>query len=159
MEKLYKMIDGVLFYQEAWLEKDGAFFHHWGRVGEIGEHTETPVGKRASEKRLAADALAQARLEGYSAIDVEDHQVLLIEFAVVGFGTAEELTKRRALQRRMDETLGWVGIGHCDGGSSGSNSMEVCCYVVDFAIAKRVIEQDLVGTEFADYTRIYLEDA
>jgi hypothetical protein len=36
--------------------------------------------------------------------------------------------------------------------------MEVCCYVVDFEIAKRVIAADLEGTPFADYTRIYRED-
>jgi len=36
--------------------------------------------------------------------------------------------------------------------------MEVCCYVVDFDIAKSVIEADLRDTEFGDYTRIYRED-
>ncbi|OIQ72763.1 hypothetical protein GALL_456080 [mine drainage metagenome] len=36
--------------------------------------------------------------------------------------------------------------------------MEVCCYVVDFEIAKKVIEQDLKDTEFANYTRIYDEN-
>jgi hypothetical protein len=34
---------------------------------------------------------------------------------------------------------------------------EVCAFVVDFDLAKKVIEADLVGTEFADYTRIYDE--
>lgn len=37
--------------------------------------------------------------------------------------------------------------------------MEVCCFVVDFEIAKRVIEADLAGTEFSDFTRIYDENA
>jgi len=152
------MIDGVLFYQEAWLE-DGLFYHHWGRVGEVGEHNSTPAGKRPSEKRLAEKALAPALADGYAAIDMEDHAILLIEFAVDGFGTPEDLSKRRALQRRMNETLGWVGVGHCDGGSCGANTMEVCCFVVDFAIAKHVIERDLLDTEFANYTRIYLENA
>jgi hypothetical protein len=36
--------------------------------------------------------------------------------------------------------------------------MEVCCYVADFDIAKRVIEADLKGTEYGGYTRIYRED-
>lgn len=34
-------------------------------------------------------------------------------------------------------------------------TMEVCCYVVDFDIAKKVIEEELKGTEFGNYTRIY----
>jgi hypothetical protein len=58
----------------------------------------------------------------------------------------------------MSETLGWTGLGHCDGGSIGSGTMEVCCFVVDFELAKQVVEKDLADTEFADYTRIYNED-
>ena len=37
--------------------------------------------------------------------------------------------------------------------------MEVCCFVADFEVAKRVIETDLAGTKFADFTRIYDENA
>ena len=82
---------------------------------------------------------------------------MLIEYAIGGFGTKQQLEKRHALQDRMDETLGWTGLGHCDGGSSGSGTMEVCCLVVDFDIAKRVIETDLRDTEFGNFTRIYRE--
>ena len=59
----------------------------------------------------------------------------------------------------MDETLGWTGLGYCDGGSIGSGTMEVCCLVVDFDTAAKLIEADIQETEFADYTRIYPEDA
>lgn len=48
-------------------------------------------------------------------------------------------------------------MGMCDGGSIGSGSMEVCSYVVDFEVAKILIENDLAGTEFANYTRIFDE--
>jgi hypothetical protein len=58
---------------------------------------------------------------------------LLIEYAVEkSFGNAVELEQRHALESRMDQTLGWTGLGACDGGSSGSATMEACCYVVDF---------------------------
>jgi hypothetical protein len=57
----------------------------------------------------------------------------------------------------MNEVLGWTGLGHCDGGSIGSGTMEVCCMVVDVDIATRVIESDLKNTEFEDYSRIYEE--
>ena len=39
----------------------------------------------------------------------------------------------------------------------GSGSMEVCCFVIDFDIAKAVIEKDLKETEFSNYTRIFIE--
>ena len=90
---------------------------------------------------------------------IESQSVLLIEYQIDGFGSSQDLEKRHALQDRMDETLGWTGLGHCDGGSIGSGTMEVCCFVVDFETAKVVIEEDLQGTEFANYTRIFDERA
>jgi len=89
---------------------------------------------------------------------MENHRILLIEYKVEGMGNTEDLNKRSKLQERMDQTLGWVGIGHCDGGSMGSGTMEVCCFVVDFEIAKKVIEEDLFDTEFEDFERIYDEN-
>ncbi len=88
----------------------------------------------------------------------EDHAVLMIEYQVDGMGSEDDLAKRHQLEDRMNETLGWTGLGACDGGSIGSGTMEICNVVVDFDAAKKVIEEDLVGTEFANYTRIYRED-
>jgi hypothetical protein len=73
-------------------------------------------------------------------------------------GSPEDIEKRNRLQSRMDGILGWKGLGHCDGGSIGNGTMEVCCFVVDFDIAKSAIEKELEGTEFADYIRIYDEN-
>lgn len=55
----------------------------------------------------------------------------------------------------MDEVLGWTGLGHTDGGSIGSGTMEVGSMVVDFDIARKVIEESLKGTEFENYSRIF----
>jgi len=77
---------------------------------------------------------------------------------VEGMGTPEDIEKRTRLQDRMDSILGWTGLGHCDGGSIGSGTMEVCCFVIDFDTAKNVITQNLKDTEFADYLRIYNEN-
>ena len=74
-------------------------------------------------------------------------------------GTVTDLERRHAMEERMRELMGWTGLGTCDGGSIGSGTMEVCCFVVDFETAKRVIEHDLRGTEFEDYSRIYDEAA
>ena len=52
----------------------------------------------------------------------------------------------------MDEVLGWTGLGHTDGGSIGSGTMEVGCVVVDFEIAKKVIEEH---KEFQDVLAEY----
>jgi hypothetical protein len=155
MLKLYKRTSEAFRYHEAWCHK-GVITEHWGVVGETGETREHKVKRGKDEDEAIGEVLRPASDDGFRPF--EDLAVLLIEYAVDGFGTKRDLEKRHALEERMDETLGWTGLGNCDGGSIGSNTMEVCCYVVDFEIAKRVIEADLQGTEFSNFTRIYLED-
>ncbi len=156
MIKLYKKVDGRLQYHEAWLD-EGVIMEHWGAVGDRGRSREHPVPRRKSENAALREVLKLALDSGYEAIDDAQVSIVLIEYEVDGFGTPSDLEKRHALEARMNETLGWTGVGHCDGGSIGSDSMEVCCMVVDAEIAKRVIEEDLKGTEFSDYSRIYEE--
>jgi hypothetical protein len=158
VQKLYKRIDGVLHYHEAWAT-GGKIMEHWGVAGERGQTAEHKLPKNADPETAVADVLGQAVAEGYVSVDEIGEATLLIEYAVEGFGTPADLKKRHALEDRMNETPGWTGLGNCDGGSIGSGTMEVCCFVADFEVAKRVIEADLAGTELADFTRIYDENA
>ena len=155
MIKLYKKIKGTLRYHEAWAD-GGKITEHWGIVGERGESREHKMPKRKSEDKALREVLQGAFDDGYD--ELEDLKVVLIEYPVKGMGSAGDLEKRHTLEDRMNETLGWTGVGHCDGGSIGSGSMEVCCMVVDVEIATRVIAEDLKGTEFANYSRIYEEE-
>jgi hypothetical protein len=130
---------------------------HWGELG-AGGHTKSVKSTLLKRAQKVIQAEIDKRVEqGFQTVSPDDHAVLMIEYAVEGWGTEEDLEKRHQLQERMDELLGWTGLGHCDGGSIGSGSMEVCNFVVDFDLAKRVIETDLIGSDFADYTRIYEE--
>lgn len=157
MQKLYKRIDGVLHYHEAWAKGQNVVEHR-GIAGERGETINHKLPKKADAELAIASILKDAQANGYVPIEELGETTLLIEYAVIGFGTPKDLTKRHVLEDRMNETLGWTGLGNCDGGSIGSGTMEVCCFVADFEVAKRVIEADLHGTEFADFTRIYSED-
>jgi hypothetical protein len=157
MLKLYKRIDGHLHYHEAWVN-DGTIYEHWGIVGERGQTKEHPLPSGLDDGDPTLDVLRSAGDAGFQPIDPEDLITLLIEFDVDGFGTPDDLEKRHGLEDRMNETLGWTALGHCDGGSIGSGTMEVCCLVVDFDVAKRVIEADLQGTTYSDFARIYRED-
>ncbi len=87
-----------------------------------------------------AEAIIQKEIDslvvqGYRPFEEEDHATLLIEYAVEGMGTENDVEKRHRLEAHMNETLGWTGLGMCDGGSIGSGTMEVCSYVVDFYIS------------------------
>jgi hypothetical protein len=152
--KLYRRNAGrVTAYHEAWA--DGSkITEHCGPLGERGETRQHRRNKKLSEKANLKQVLKRAMAAGYEPIDPDDHAVLLIEYAIKGMGSVKDLDKRHALEDRMNETLGWTGLGHCDGGSIGSGTMEVCCFVVDFDTARRVVEKDLKGTKFANYSRI-----
>lgn len=158
--KLYRRRadDGQLAYHEAWVH-DGEVTEHWGIVGDRGETKAHRIKRGQDANELVERVLLPARAAGFDEIENDEHRVLLIEYKVDDMGTAKDLEKRHALQERMDDVLGWTGLGHCDGGSIGSGTMEVCCFVVDFEIAQKVIAANLKGTKYADYTRIFDEGA
>ena len=158
MIKLYKSVDGNVYYWETWEEDKKSSTVHWGKLGTTGESELLKTDRNASVTAKVQQLLDEKRQNGYNEIAFEDHYTLLIEYKVEGMGTKADVAKRHELEDRMNETLGWTGLGHCDGGSIGSGTMEVCCFVVDFELAKRIIEEDLRNTKFSDYTRIYDEN-
>ena len=157
MLKLYKLNSEPKEYWETWDNDDGTHTVHWGELGTRGRDK---IVKNTLFKK--AESIIQKEVDsvvGNGFSQVEDEYILLVEYSVEGMGNKEDLDKRYALQDKLNETLGWTGLGHCDGGSIGSGTMEVCNFVVDFEIAKQVIENDLKGTEFENFTRIYDEEA
>lgn len=161
MKKLYQRNEhtGKLLYHEAWVSSDGDVVEHIGEVGTKGRTRYHDKLRAESDEDAIDRILARAIERGYKEISAEDHITLLIEYDLATWGDSNDLMKRHALEERMKETLGWTGLGDCDGGSIGSGTMEVCCYVVDFEIAKRVIEENLKGTDYAGFSRIVDEGA
>ena len=80
--------------------------------------------------------------------------MLVIVFSVEGSGTAKDLDKRYQIERRLNQLLGWYGLGHVDGGSIGSGTMEIDCLVIDFDIADRVTRGYLLEEGFTDFKEI-----
>lgn len=145
-----------MYYWEVWKSDETTTVIHHGKVGKEGK-----IEVVSSDHELTDDAKIDnriKRLRSYKELDSDDMAVLYIEYDIEGvWGNDEDLPKRHALQERMDDLLGWRGLGFCDGGSIGAGTMEVCCYVCDFNIALRVIKKDLKGTDFDSYTKIFLE--
>ncbi len=155
MLKLYKRIENKLHYWETWEKDDKTAIVHWGIVGQIGEDKEIKSGLFSSFRKIVQKQIGEKLKDGYAEFDENEVAFLEIEYKIDGFGTEQDLGKRHQLEEKMDQVLGWTGLGHTDGGSIGSGTMEVGCVVVDFEIAKRIIEEKLNDTEFADYSRIY----
>ena len=159
MQKLYKQIDGRLHYREAWAEPENrVIVEHWGLVGEKGNARSHPLSPESDEDDAIATVLQDSARDGFSSFDANEMRILLVEYSIDGMGTRADVEKRHALEDLLNETLGWTGLGHCDGGSMGSGTMEVCCSVVDFEIARELISDTLAGTRFSDYSAIYEED-
>lgn len=157
MLKLYKFTGSKKEYWETWDNGDGSHSVHWGELGTTGQSKEIKGSFLKKPEKIIQKEIDEMVALGFRPVD--DEYTLLIEYSVDGMGSKEDVEKRHRLEDRMNETLGWTGLGNCDGGSIGSGTMEVCNFVVDFDVAKRVIENDLKGTEFENYTRIYDENA
>jgi hypothetical protein len=153
--KLYKRIDGRQHYREGWIGDHHVITEHWGACGERGS-TRAHGSADATDARLRFKSLkAEARAAGFRSIPHSRHATLVVEFAIQGMGDRIDLSRRHALEEFLDQQTGWLGLGHCDGGSSGSGSMEAFCIVVDFAIAKTALRAALLNSPFSDFTKIY----
>lgn len=155
MIKLYKEIDHKLHYWETWDKDTKTGIVHWGEVGTQGQNLEIKSGILQSYASKIRKQKDQKIEEGYAAFDDDKYAFLEIEYKIDGFGTEQDLDKRHRLEGKMNEVLGWTGLGHTDGGSIGSGTMEVGCMVVDYETAKKVVEESLKDTEFENYSRIF----
>ena len=158
MIKLYKEINEELHYWETWNEDSKSGIVHWGKVGEEGENKTIKSGLFSNFEKIIQKEMNKMLSEGYDEFNSEKESYLEIEYIIDGFGTESDLEKRHKLEEKMDSVLGWTGLGNTDGGSIGSGTMEVGCVVVDFEIAKKVIEEKLRNTEFSNYSRIFKMD-
>ncbi|EDP95202.1 hypothetical protein U8527_13370 [Kordia algicida OT-1] len=154
MLKLYKTVNGKLHYWETWEDSRKTATIHWGIVGDEGEFKEITVGFFSSLQKSIQKLIDQKIKEGYHEFEDDAKTILEIVYTVDGFGSEADLDKRYLLEEKLDQILGWTGLGEVDGGSIGSGTMEVACLVVDAEIAKKVIQKELENTEFADYTQI-----
>jgi predicted DNA-binding WGR domain protein len=155
MLKLYQHTNNELYYWETWEQDEKTAMVHWGIVGQRGAQKQVRSGLFSNFRKTIQREAERKRSEGYTEMDTAAMVSLEVVYSIDGFGTDANLDKRHRLEEHLDDLLGWTGLGHVDGGSTGGGSMEVGCLVVDFETAKRVIEENLKYTVFADYACIY----
>lgn len=139
MKKLYKTINGVLHYQEAWTDDEECTFH-WGVVGSEGKLETYLIDGDLLKEPAVDNVLAPAVEEGYREIPPDAHFQIVVQYKTADFmGSAEELEKRHQVEDILNECLGWTGNGHCDGGDIGSYTINVFSWVVDGHVACKTI--------------------
>lgn len=154
LAKLYQRIDRRLHYHEIWI-RDGAVVEHRGMCGERGQVQEHVVADDSEASELFKEFKREARAKGFRPIPRSRHATLVIEYSTEGFGDTDDLQSRHEIEDFLDQQIGWLGLGHCDGGSTGPRTMEIFCIVVDFEIAKIALSRALSRSSFAEYQRIY----
>ncbi|MFT4251588.1 MAG: hypothetical protein QM608_03795 [Caulobacter sp.] len=148
--KLHKRVEGRLHYREAWVDGE-TVVEHFGPCGERGEVVEHPAADARAQRKIVERIAAAARADGFKAVPDSRMAGLLVSVPIDGMGSVEDLDRCHALEDFLDEVTGWLGLGHCDGGSSGSGSMEAFCLVVDYRLAAEVIGRELAASPFADF--------
>jgi hypothetical protein len=153
MLKLYKTIDGVLHYWETWnLDKSSGIIYS-GVVGQTGIDTTIKSGDFLNFKTFIQLEIDKKMDDGYEEFD-EDSYVLLEIKLPLAEADHNKLLIKENIKNRLNETLGWRGLGHVDSESFESKCIKIYCVVVDFNIAKSVIERDLKNSEFSNYSAI-----
>jgi hypothetical protein len=154
--KLYRRSEGRLEYWEAWPAEDRVTEHR-GVCGERGATRDLAASGPAAQKTILSRLKAEAKAAGFKVIPMSRHAGLLVETDISGFGSEGDLDTRHALEEFLNELTGWLGLGHCDGGSTGSGAMDAFCFVVDYDIARKALEAELATSPFAGF-RIRRED-
>lgn len=150
MFKLYHRRDGAMEYREGW-PVDGLVIEHRGLCGTTGEKVSHSARDEAAQNRILATLAQAARRDGFRGIPASRLVTLVVSRAVIGQGSVADLDQRHALETFLDERTGWLGLGHCDGGSIGGGSMESFCYVVDYEIARAALAPELMASGFGAF--------
>jgi len=148
--KLYKRHEGRLLYREAWIDGENVV-EHAGVYGERGVRSLRAAFGPAKQREVVDSIVDEAISDGFKAIPEARLFSLLVSKEISGAGNKDDLRRRHALEDFLNEVTGWRGLGHCDGGSIGSGSMEVYCLVVDHKIAAKVIADELAASQFNDF--------
>lgn len=154
MLKLYHLKNNKLQYWETWDADYKTAIIHWGTVWDRWEDKEVKDWIFLSYKKKIQNEIEEKRKQGYTEFDDKKMVLFEIVYKISESNTSANLDKLQRLVNHLDELLGWTGLGHVDGNSYWTGTMEVCCLVIDYNLAIQLIQNDLVNTDFDDYLSI-----
>lgn len=142
-KKLYKKIDTTLHYYEVWANHK-TMCVHWGKLGETGDYKEVKLKFWQNIEKATESEIDDAQKKGFKEIDFDKLVPLIVQFKTKDeMGDENDLDKRYNVEAILNESLGWTGNGHCDGGDIGSGTINIFLFVVDPIIAIETIVKDL----------------
>lgn len=134
MLKLYKSVKDRIHYWEIW-KQNTKLVVHTGWVGHWGKTKKVDIAPGESERTAIKRYAVTPRENGYAPISDDEHKVLIVQYAVEGWGDGDDLTFREEVYELMNEDLGWTGNGRALGGDVGSGTINVFARVIDPVLA------------------------
>ena len=148
----------IAAYHEVWVElKPRRIVEHWGMVGTRGETDAHRIKLLRSLEKQVDDLLGPARALGFQEIEPGEYRTLIVEYPLSDDWRRDDTLKIREADDALTEVLGWTGLGFCDGETLTDTGIEFTCRVLYPDLATARIAEQMAGTEFADYSRIYQE--
>jgi len=148
----------IAAYHEVWVElKPRRIIEHWGMVGTRGDTDAHRIKLLRSLEKQVDDLLDPARELGFTEIEPGDYQTLIVEYLLGEAWRGDDVLKIREAEEALTEVLGWTGLGVCEGETVTDTAIELTCRVLDPDLARARIAEQMAGTEFADYSRMYQE--
>ena len=148
----------VAAYHEVWVElKPRRIVEHWGMIGTRGETDAHRIKLLRSLEKQVDDLLDPARALGFTELEPGDYRTLIVEYRLSEVWRRDDALKIREAEDALTEVLGWTGLGTCEGETITGEAIELTCRVLDPDLAESRIAEQMAGTEFADYSRIYQE--
>jgi hypothetical protein len=127
-----------------WIESDrraARIVRLRGKIGVAATPVSEAFASASAAKKALRDELRRTLDDGYRPLGDDDWRTLVAECAVEGFGTAADLDERHVLEDAVDTVLRERGLGWCDGGSIGSGTMEIACFVENYARARHALAE------------------
>lgn len=156
MLKLYKKQDNVIYYWYTWNRDKKTSIIFFGKAGEEGELQHLEAGLFIGVKNKVQKLIDEKVKEGYD--EAEDIYNIIIEYDIEALINANSQDYKESLHQVINEILFSTGLGHCAIAVNGPGLINACCYVVHFELAKKILQENLKGTSFECFNRIYNED-
>lgn len=139
MIKLYKKVEDILYYWETWRASENSGIFHYGKVGEKGFYEEIQDSIKGSYSEILEKELALRISEGYSEFCEDNLEFIEILIKVKMISKEYRMNYFLEIKFKIDELLGWRGLGHVDDISFDTTDVNIFCVVVNHNISKLLI--------------------
>ena len=143
MIELYRKEEGKLRYWQGWVGPTGRLTVNQGIVGFEGDVSE--MDARDPHAKLWSLADAQ-RSDGFAAMPAEQRTMVMARFPR-GLWTSQDeywLAIEKG-EHFLNEALGWLGIGKCDGHDMDAAELTFFSFVVSVPLGPAAVQRTLEG--------------